>query len=78
MVLKEENLLWFQKSREKWIKYGDRNTKFFHIFTLISRKRNKVEGLKDDQGIWCFYVESLKAMAVRFFLLCILGINPSF
>ena len=28
-VLHEEEMLWYQKSREQWIKFGNKNTKFF-------------------------------------------------
>ncbi|PNX92520.1 ribonuclease H, partial [Trifolium pratense] len=52
-VLYQEELLWFQKSREKWIKFGDRNTKFFHAQTVIRRKRNKIHGITLPCGAWC-------------------------
>lgn len=42
-VLIQEELLWAQKSRCMWLKYGDRNTNFFHTATIIRRKRNKIE-----------------------------------
>ncbi|KAF7839819.1 DNA polymerase alpha subunit B [Senna tora] len=38
------------KSRAQWIIEGDCNTRFFHTTTLIRRKRNKIEALRDDHG----------------------------
>ena len=29
-TLTQEEIFWFQKSCEKWIKFGNNNTKFFH------------------------------------------------
>ncbi|CAL9020979.1 unnamed protein product [Prunus brigantina] len=40
------------KSRLKWLQEGDRNTKFFHLTTIIRRRRNRIERLKDDKGVW--------------------------
>lgn len=50
VVLEKEEIVWFQKSREKWVAHGDRNTKFFHTSTIIRRRRNRVDMLKDDDG----------------------------
>lgn len=45
-VLKEEELYWYQQSRVQWLKDGDKNTKFFHLSTIIRRRENKIERLK--------------------------------
>lgn len=37
LVLCEEEILWFQKSRRQWVEDGDRNTTFYHCFTVIRR-----------------------------------------
>ncbi|WCJ37367.1 DNAse I-like superfamily protein [Euphorbia peplus] len=36
-TLKQEEDLWHQKSRNKWIQDGDRNTTFFHRSTIVRR-----------------------------------------
>ncbi|XP_010422854.1 PREDICTED: uncharacterized protein LOC104708063 [Camelina sativa] len=46
LVLEQEEVLWFQKSREKWIALGERNTKYFHTSTIIRRRKNMIEMLK--------------------------------
>ncbi|CAL2276969.1 unnamed protein product [Prunus armeniaca] len=49
-ILDEEALLWQQKSRLKWLQEGDRNTKFFHMTTIIRRRCNKIERWKNCDG----------------------------
>ena len=60
-------MLWYQKSREKWVKLGDRNTSFFHAQTIVRRRRNRVEGAFIDGDIWCTDGEILKHEANKFF-----------
>jgi hypothetical protein len=38
-ILFQEEILWYQKSREKWKKFGDKNSSFFHAQTIIRRKK---------------------------------------
>ncbi|KAF7835740.1 ribonuclease H [Senna tora] len=65
-TLNQEEVLWFQKSRELWVKHGNKNTKFFHTQTLVRRKRNKIEGLFID-NIWCTDNEKLEHEVSKFF-----------
>lgn len=52
-VLFQEEMLWFQKSKEKWVQLGDRNTRYFHTQTMIRRKRNRIHRLHLPNGEWC-------------------------
>lgn len=36
-----------QKSRELWLKEGDENSKFFQLSTVIRRRKNKVDAIKE-------------------------------
>lgn len=65
-VLAQEELLWFQKSREKWVELGNKNTKFFHTQTVIRRRRNKITGLM-IKDTWCSVEDLLKTEALAFF-----------
>ncbi|KAG7591715.1 Zinc finger CCHC-type [Arabidopsis thaliana x Arabidopsis arenosa] len=67
VVLEQEELVWFQKSREKWIALGDRNTKYFHTSTIIRRSRNRVEMLKNEEGRWSSDQIELEKLAVDYY-----------
>ena len=67
IVLEQEEVLWLQKPREKWCVHGDRNTKFFHMSTIIRRKRNRVEMLKKDETQWVSDAKELEKLAVDYF-----------
>ena len=40
-----EEIFWRQKSRETWLKEGDRNTGFFHITANAHRIRNYIKSI---------------------------------
>ncbi|XP_074284000.1 uncharacterized protein LOC141608557 [Silene latifolia] len=66
-VLREEEMLWFQKSRMEAICDGDRNTRLFHLSTIIRRKHNRIESLQDGQGNWIWDPDEVKSMVVTYF-----------
>ena len=52
VILEQERDLWALKSRINWMILGDRNTSFYHVFTLARRKRNYISGIKNEVGEW--------------------------
>lgn len=65
-MLLQEEMIWRQRARTEWLRCGDNNTKFFHMSTLIIRKRNRIEVLQDDHEAWIEDVGKLKGQAIRF------------
>ncbi|KAL6201844.1 hypothetical protein ACLB2K_025556 [Fragaria x ananassa] len=47
-----EERYWHQKSRVKWLKSGDSNTRFFHLSTIQRRLRNRILKIQNEQGQW--------------------------
>lgn len=50
--MKREELHWKQKSRETWLTSLDLNTKYFHLSTVIKRRRNAIDFLIQESGLW--------------------------
>jgi hypothetical protein len=48
----QEELLWKSKSRDTWLTCKDLNTRYFHMSTLIKRRRNAIDFLKLPSGAW--------------------------
>lgn len=48
----QEEQYWGQRSRVKWMNYGDRNSKFFHASTIQRRDLNKLLRIKDADDNW--------------------------
>jgi hypothetical protein len=50
-ILRKEELMWYQRSRAKWLQDGDRNTRYYHLKTVSRRRRNNIIMLKNDSGL---------------------------
>ncbi|KAK3183242.1 hypothetical protein Dsin_030528 [Dipteronia sinensis] len=66
-IIEYEVVFWLQKSRNIWLKEGDRNTKFFHLTTMVRRRHNKLEGLKSEDDIWKSDKSSTKDIVISYF-----------
>ncbi|XP_061343725.1 uncharacterized protein LOC133289741 [Gastrolobium bilobum] len=66
-ILIKEELIWFQRSRNQWLKYGDKNSKFFHSSTVSRRRHNRIVTLKNEQGKWVSDTKELVDMAVAYY-----------
>lgn len=49
-ILSKEETFWRQKSREKWLKEGDRNSKLFHNSAVYNRSQKKITSIMNTQG----------------------------
>eukprot|EP00253_Pinus_taeda_P014645 PITA_14645 len=47
---KQEEILWRQKSRIKWLREGEINTKFFHQAMIKHRQGNRILSIKNKNG----------------------------
>jgi hypothetical protein len=52
-LLDMEEMWWRQRAKENWLRYGDRNTKFYHASANSKRSRNYVRQITDEGGqLW--------------------------
>ncbi|XP_016206795.1 uncharacterized protein LOC107647195 [Arachis ipaensis] len=66
-IVVQQKFYWQQLSRSNNIKFGDKNTRYFHQRANGRRKRNKITALKNDSGECIDNVEKLKRWGVDFF-----------
>nr|KYP57513.1 Retrovirus-related Pol polyprotein LINE-1 [Cajanus cajan] len=67
LILKREEILWYQKSRCKWLLLGDKNTRYFHGSTIVRRRKSKIEKLMNDNDEWVTQKEELEGMVTNFY-----------
>lgn len=68
VVHREEESFWQQKTHQKWLNSGDKNTKYFHASVKAERSKNDLDCLVDHDGI-CHKSEASKGdVAAKYFL----------
>ncbi|CAA0805822.1 Unknown protein [Striga hermonthica] len=65
-ILHQEELIWFQKSREKILLHGDRNTRYFQTAAKIRRNKSAIHGLQIS-NCWTSDEATLRGHAMAHF-----------
>jgi hypothetical protein len=66
-ILQQEQMMWFQRSRAKWLMDGDHNTRYYHLKTITRRRYNNVIMLRNATGEWIEDVTQLQNMVNNFY-----------
>lgn len=62
-----EEMYWAQRSRIRWLKERDRNTRFFHIRATCRARKNYLDGIRDEEGRWIIDTKGICDVACAFF-----------
>ncbi|GKV27934.1 hypothetical protein SLEP1_g37047 [Rubroshorea leprosula] len=64
--IRKRELIWKQKSRNKWVREGDANTRFFHRVAIGRRAHNNIASLMRE-GVWCEEPDAIKNEIAKYF-----------
>ncbi|KAK0572934.1 hypothetical protein LWI29_000634 [Acer saccharum] len=76
-ALESEERYWKQRSRIDWLKWGDRNTRFFHMKAMVRKARNKIRGLLGEDGQWHDSKLGMERIILTHFSLLFRSCTPS-
>ncbi|XP_030453714.2 uncharacterized protein LOC115675253 [Syzygium oleosum] len=64
---RRKEMYWGMRSQINWLKWGDKNTKYFHATTIQRRNRNRVSMLQFPEGEWIRDKNQLQQMTMTYF-----------
>lgn len=75
-LLEDEEVYWKQRSREEWLNWGDRNTKWFHLKASKRRSINRIQRLRNAMGNWVEDDVGMEEMVNQYFQTLFQSSNP--
>ncbi|KAL0292490.1 UNVERIFIED_CONTAM: putative mitochondrial protein [Sesamum radiatum] len=66
-LITQEEIFWKQRSKDLWLKEGDRNTRFFHAKASHRYHTNSIRRLQCSDGSWTDSVDGIRQCIVDYF-----------
>ncbi|XP_074347208.1 uncharacterized protein LOC141686043 [Apium graveolens] len=66
-IYTHQEIFWKQRSKQLWLKEGDRNSKFFHVTAKSRRKTNQIHSLINEEGDRVYWEGGLEEVMVNYF-----------
>ncbi|KAL5555663.1 hypothetical protein UlMin_037899 [Ulmus minor] len=73
----KEERYWKQRSKDTWLKCGDRNSKFFHQKASARHAKNSISGLLDTNENWCDTEQGMARIIESYFESLFSSSSPS-
>lgn len=60
--LEDEDSKWCQRAKMKWLRGGDRNTKYFHSCANQRKQPNTIHSISTSEGYWAKSQEEISSL----------------
>lgn len=67
ILLNQQEIYWKQRAKQFWLREGDTNTRYFHHYASLRRKRNSILKLRDDTNQWKCWDSGLEQVKLNYF-----------
>lgn len=67
VLLEHEELKWKQRANENWLKFGDRNTKFYHACANQRSRGNRIVQILDKDGRQCMSQHEIEQAFITYY-----------
>lgn len=66
-ILDQKEIYWRQRSKQLWLKEGDKNSKFFHAAASTRKKKNRILSLRNDNDTWVDWNNGLEDVILGYY-----------
>lgn len=67
LVLDQKEIFWRQRSKQLWLRAGDKNTRYFHKSCSKRMQSNHIQRLRNDEVQWVDWNGGLQSMIKDYF-----------